>query len=163
MDQVLFAGVWLTLTAIGIRLSFKSAGRAKWLVALSGVLIFIGSSGFFAEMMSGEGFVRLAKSYEWPAGYVSGVKTTGDGIYVVPLVAEGRIQLYDSRWHFLRGWNVDARGGDFKVNTLPDAQIEVLTARGEHQYTFNENGDLLSTASLSESFYSLPKDGQTRS
>jgi hypothetical protein len=158
---VLFAGIWLFLAAMLIMKRLKSAARTKWLIFVSGLLILIGFAGFFAEMMSGEGIVRLPKSYEWPAGYVDGVRTTASGLHVVPLVPEGRVQLYDSNWHFLRGWNVDALGGDFKVAPTPDGKIDVLTSRGEHHYSFTENGDLLSTAHLSESYYSLTNDGQT--
>jgi hypothetical protein len=158
---VLFAGVWLFLASRGISRALKSAERTKWVIVASGFLVLIGFAGFFAEMMSGTGIIKLPKSYEWPAGYATGVKKTASGLYVVPLEAEGRVQLYDSNWHFLRGWNVDALGGDFKVAPTPEGNIEVFTARGEHQYSFTENGDLLSTASLSDSFWSLPKDGQT--
>jgi hypothetical protein len=158
---VLFAGVWLTLVGSMIIIELKKARRTKWLIFVSGLLIFIGFAGFFAEMSSAEGMLELPKSYEWPAGYTSGIVTTPSGLYIVPLVPEGRIQLYDSNWHFLRGWNVDAMGGDFKVFTEPDAKIEVLTARGAHRYTFTENGDFLSVASLSDSYSSLPKGGQS--
>jgi hypothetical protein len=158
---LLFAGVWLFLAAMLIRNRLKSAARTKWLIFVSGLFILIGSAGFFAEMMSGEGIVRLPKSYEWPAGYVDGVRKTASGLHVVPLVPEGRVQLYDSNWHFLRGWNVDALGGDFKVAPTPGGKIDILTARGEHQYSFTENGDLLSTAHLSEPYYLLTNEGQT--
>jgi hypothetical protein len=158
---VLFAGVWLFLAARGISRIFKRPGQSKWLVAVTGLLGLIGFGGFFVEMLSGEGIVTLPKSYEWPAGYVGGVKTTAGGGYVVPLVPEGRVQVYDSNWHFLRGWNVDAMGGDFKVASTPNRTVEVYTARGQHHYSFTENGDLLTSASLSESFWSLPNDGRT--
>lgn len=158
---VLFAGIWLFLAARGIFRALKGAERTKWVIVASGFLVLIGSVGFFAEAMSGVGIIKLPKFYECPAGYASGVQKTTSGLYVVPLIAEGRVQLYDSNWHFLRGWNVDALGGDFEVAPTPDGNIEVFTARGEHQYSFTENGDMLSTSSLSDSFWSLPKDGQT--
>jgi hypothetical protein len=159
--DVLFAGTWLFLAGRGICHALQSANRAKWLVLVSGLLLLIGFAGFFAEMMSGAGIIKLPKSYEWPAGYASGVKRTASGLYVVPLEAEGRVQLYDSNWHFLRGWNVDALGGNFKVSPTLEGNIEVFTARGEHQYSFTENGDLLSTAGLSASVWSFLEDGQT--
>jgi hypothetical protein len=158
---VLFAGVWLFLAARGISRDFKRLGRSKWLVAVTGLLCLIGFGGFFVEMLSGAGIFTLPKSFEWPAGYASGVKTTSGGEYVVPLVPEGRVQIYDSNWHFVRGWNVDAMGGDFKVAPTPHRTVEVYTARGQHHYSFTETGDLLTSANLSESFWSLPNDGQT--
>jgi hypothetical protein len=74
-----------------------------------------------------------------------------DGKYVVPLVSPGRVQLYDPQWHFLRGWHVDAEGGDFKVRCSLDGLIEVLTARGNHHYIFNELGELISATTVSDS------------
>ncbi len=158
---VLFAGVWLFLAWRGICRALKSAEQTKWLIVVSGFLVLIGSAGFFAEAMSGVGIINLPRSYEWPAGYASGVKKIASGLYVVPLDAEGRVQLYDSNWHFLRGWNVEAQGGDFTVAPTPDGNIDVFTSRGEHQYSFTENGDLLSTANFSDSSWSPQKDGQT--
>jgi hypothetical protein len=126
-----------------------------------GFLVIIGSAGFFAEMLSAEGLIKLPNSSEWPAGYVTGVKRTADGKYVVPLVPEGRVQVYDSRWHFLRGWNVDPLGGEFKVTPTPSGMIEVFTARGGRRCSFTENGDLISDASMSEPYDSLPNNGQS--
>lgn len=158
---VLFAGVWLFLAVLGINRMLKRGRRTNWLVAAMGLLVIIGSAGFFAEILSGAGVIKLPKSYEWPAGYVTGVRTTVNGKYVVPLVPEGRVQIYDSHWHFLRGWNVDALGGDFKVAPTPKGTVEVFTARGELHYSFTENGDLISAGSASEPFDSLPKNGQS--
>ena len=92
---------------------------------------------------------------------MTGVKKTADGKYVVPLVPEGRVQVYDSHWLFLRGWNVDALGGDFRVTPTPRSTIEVFTARGARHFSFTENGDLISDASMSESFDALPNKGQS--
>ena len=158
---ILFAGVWLTLAAVGIGRMLKRGGRINWLVAVMGLLVFVGSAGFFAEALSAEGIIKLPKSYEWPAGYVNGVTQTSDGKYVVPLVPEGRVQIYNSHWHFLCGWNVEALGGDFKVAATPDGTVEVFTARGNYRYSFNENGDLISASTLTKSYDALPKGDQS--
>ena len=83
-----------------------------------------------------------------------------DGRCVVPLVPSGKVQIYDSQWHFLRGWSVEAQGGEFGVE-CSSKEIEVLTARGEHLYSFTDDGKLISTSSLSEPYYSLPKTGES--
>lgn len=130
----------------------------KWIVGVTYFLILIGASGFFATALSAVGILKLPCSREWPAGYVSGVVTELDGKYIVPLVPSGRVQLYDSQWHFIRGWNVDAGGGDFKVQCSPDGLIEVFTARGEHHFSFSEDGRLIaSTTILPGVFSGLPK------
>jgi hypothetical protein len=153
----LFAGFWLFLAGRGMAREFKKADRFKWIVAVMYLLILIGASGFFAAALSATGVLKLPTYREWPAGYVSGVVTAADGKYIVPLVPSGRVQLYDSQWHFIRGWNVAAGGGDFKVQYSPNAVIEVFTARGEHHYSFTEDGHLVSsTRILPDTFSSLP-------
>jgi hypothetical protein len=157
----LFAGFWLFLAVRGMAREFKRAdrsNRSKWIVTVMYVLVLIGASGFFAAGLSAVGVLKLPTSREWPAGYVSGVVTAVDGKYIVPLVPSGRVQLYDSQWRFIRGWNVDALGGDFKVQCSQDGVIEVFTARGAHHYSFAEDGHLIaSTTILPEVFSAIPK------
>lgn len=75
----------------------------------------------------------------------------------MPLKPSGRLQIYDSQWHFIRGWNVDAGGGDFRVQCSSDGLVEVFTARGERQYSFTEEAHLVATTRiLPETFASLP-------
>jgi hypothetical protein len=153
----LFAGFWLFLAARGMVREFKRGGRFKWVLAVMYSIILVGAGGFFAASLSATGVLKLPTYREWPAGYVRGVVTAADGKYIVPLVPSGRIQLYDPQWHFIRGWNVDAGGGDFKVECSPDGRIEVFTARGERHYSFTEDGHLVaSTRILPETFASLP-------
>ena len=127
----LFAGFWLFLAARGMVREFKRADRFKWIVAVMYFLILTGAGGFFAAFLSASGVLKLPSYREWPAGYVRGVVTAADGKYIVPLIPSGRVQLYDPQWHFIRGWNLDAGGGDFKVECSPDGLIDVFTARGE--------------------------------
>lgn len=159
---ILFAVFWLFMAARGASRDLRSSGNLKWLLAAPALVGLLGFGGFFAQAMSAEGILKLPKSYEWPAGYVSNVITTAEGKYVVPIVPAGRVQVYDPNWHFLRGWNVNALGGDFKVAVNSSGAVEVFTARGEHRYSFNQNGDLISSAPLSESYYSLPDTGQSK-
>jgi hypothetical protein len=159
---IVFAGFWLFMAARGTTRELESGGKLKWLLAASALVGLLGFGGFFAQMISGAGMLKLPRSSEWPAGYATNVITTIDGKYVVPIVPAGRVQVYDSDWHFLCGWNVDALGGDFKIRVNSSGAVEVLTARGEHQYTFNQNGNLVSSTALSESYYSLPNMGQPK-
>lgn len=155
---VLFAGFWLFVVSRDLARQFKRGNRFRWIVATLSFLVLIGAGGFFAAALSAMGVIKLPASREWPAGYVSGVVTTGHGDYIVPLVPSGRVQLYDAQWHFIRGWNVDAAGGDFKVEYSPEGLIEVFTARGSHHYSFTEEGRLIVPARiLPETFASLPR------
>jgi len=154
---VLFAAVWLFLATRGIAKELKTSQQAKWIKGTMYLLILIGAAGFFAAAFSAMGIIRLPTSYEWPAGYVSGVVTAADGKHIVPLMPSGRFQIYDPKWHFIRGWNVNAGGGNFKVGLSPDGVIEVFTARGEHHYSFTQGGQLISSETFSEPYSSLPE------
>ena len=121
----------------------------------------VGAGGFFAIMLVSTGAITLPNSFEWPAGDVRGVVETSDGKYLVPLVPAGRLQIYDSNWHFLRGWQVNANGGSFTVDYSPDNEILVYTSRVRHRfaaaedgrrYAFTETGKLISEMSLPDYF-----------
>jgi hypothetical protein len=72
-------------------------------------------------------------------------------------VPSGRIQLYDPQWHFIRGWNVDTGGGNFKVQYSPDGVIEVFTEKRAQHFSFTQDGHLVATERIpQESFSSLP-------
>jgi hypothetical protein len=115
MDLFIFVGFWLFWATRAMAHAFKRSGRLKWIEAVLYCLFLVGVTGFSATALSAMGVLELSSSREWPAGYVRGVVTTADGKYIVPLAPPGRIQLYDPEWHFIRGWNVDAGGGNFKV------------------------------------------------
>jgi hypothetical protein len=157
----IFAGYWVFGVVREISREFKRGDQAKWVVGIMGFLMLIGAAGFFGTMLSALDILKLPNSFEWPPGYVRGVVMTADNKHLVPLVPSGRIQMYDSQWHFVRGWHIDAGGGDFKVRSSQDGLIEVLTARGGHRYRYTENGDLISTTTLpeSESLYSFTDTG----
>jgi hypothetical protein len=143
-----FFGFWLFLAVHGKSWAFRVDDSSRWLVPLMFSLFIVGLAGILASVLSAIGPLRLSHSREWPAGYVRGVITTGDGKHVVPLWPSGRVQLYDSQWHFIRGWNVDAWGGVFKVQCSSDGMIEVLTARGDRLYRFTDEGQLVSSEPL---------------
>jgi hypothetical protein len=149
-----FAGFWLYLFSRDFKLEFRAADPAAWAAVLLYVLFVIGVGGVVASALSALGPLRLPTSYEWPAGYVRRVVTSTDGKYIVPLWPLGRIQVYDSKWHFICGWNVDAWGGPFIVQSSPDGVVEVFTLRGDRHYTFTEEGHLISSGRFSLS--SLP-------
>lgn len=160
MFIALFCCVWLFLAGLGIVRQVKRGGRVNWLVVISGLFLMVGAGGFFAAGLSATGVIPLPESFEWPSGYVRGIVQTQDGKYVVPHVPAGRVQLYDSQWHFIRGWHVDASGGDFTVACLPGGEIVVFTARGHQRLSFTENGKLTSATILPESFV-RPQSGRS--
>ncbi|HWF04257.1 MAG TPA: hypothetical protein VHA06_11245 [Candidatus Angelobacter sp.] len=156
----LFVGVWLYSFGHGIVRQIKKQKRLTWLVAISGLVLMIGAGGIFATMLVATGTIPLRDSFEWPSGHVRGVVETSDGKYLVPLVPASRLQIYDSNWHFLRGWQIDT-GGSFTVDYSPDNEILVSTSRVRHRfgntesgrrYAFTETGKLIAEMSLPDSF-----------
>ena len=145
MDLFIFVGLWLFWATRAVVRAFKRSDRLKWIEAVLYFLVVVGVSGFFATALSALGVLELPPSREWPAGYVRGVVTTANGKYIVPLAPSGRIQLYDPEWHFIRGWNVDAGGGNFKVQYAPDGVIEVFIEKKARRYSFTQDGHLVAT------------------
>jgi hypothetical protein len=118
-------------------------------------LAVVGGLGFFGSALSDVGGLNwLPGSFEWPAGYVTGVATLGSGLHVVPHTPSGRIQVYDSDWKFLRGWHIDAGGGTFKLRGSGADRIDVFTPRGQWHYVFNDRGGLILKVSYAPESYS---------
>ena len=159
---VLVSALWFVGLAFRIVRCLKNGGRTRWLGASGWIVVMIGGSGFFAPFLLEEGVFKPSSALQWPAGYVNGVATTPDGKYVVPLTAPERVQLYDSQWRFIRGWQVDG-GGDFKVEATPEGTVEVFTARGLQHYSFTQDGvPILPTRSgegADDNYLSLPPKG----
>jgi hypothetical protein len=145
---VLFTALMLFLAVRGVALDIKKGGPFKWILGTLGFLVIVGIVGFFGPWFFGLGILQLPNSFQWPVGYAIGVMRTPDGKYVVPLVPSGRVQLYDSQWRFLRGWQIDAHAGDIKVKCPANGTIEVFTARGLHHYSFTQDGNLVSSQIL---------------
>jgi hypothetical protein len=137
-------------------LAIRDSRRWRGIAALSGALLVVGAAGFFSQFLLGVGALTLPPSWEWPAGFVQGARTMPDGTHVVPLVPVGRIQTYDADWHFLRGWNPDARGGSFRIVTPPTGTIEVYTGRGQQHLSYTESGELRSSSAASDTETGAP-------
>jgi hypothetical protein len=153
---VVIALIWLFAAVRGIKRAVTSIGRPKWMVVVLYLLLALGGEGFFAQSLCTTGVIKLPPSFQWPAGYVSGVTATEDGKQVVPLTPVSRVQIYDAQWRFVTGWYVNTGGGDFKVQSSPGGLIEVFTARGRRHYSFSQDGHLISSGGYSDEFSSLP-------
>jgi len=146
---------WLFIAVRGVIRGTRRPGRPNWTVVILYLLLAIGGEGFFAQALCATGVIKPRSSFQWPAGYVSGVVATEDGNQIVPLTPVSRIQIYDSQWHFITGWYVNTGGGDFKVQPSPEGMIEVFTARGRRHYSFTQDGHLISSEGYSADFSSL--------
>lgn len=153
----LFAGIHTLISA------FKTRGWRRAAKLLAGVLIIVGGVGFFGAALAGTGaFGWLPASFEWPVGRATGVVSTPDGYFIVPHVPAGRIQVYDQNWKFVRGWNVNARGGGFRLYVADTNRIHMLAVRGKKHNVYDLNGTLLSesTYDRASNAYSLVPPGK---
>jgi len=158
----LFAVIWIALAIRGISRQSKRGERFNWLVWVGGFFVVLGAAGFFGAALSSVGMVKLPPSFEWPPGYVSGVVTSPSGFRIVPLEPSGRVQVYGPGWRYVRGWQVAAEGGPFKIVTSQPEKIEVYTLRGSHHFTYSEDGQLLATETNTQPYDSVRNGGRSQ-
>jgi hypothetical protein len=115
---------------------------------LAALLAIIGAAGFFAPFALTTGALTLPPSFEWPVGLATGVVTMEDGSHVVPVESASRIQVYDSDWSFLHGWQADTGGGMIAVRDAGGGKIAVLVERGDALDVFDPEGELISSSPL---------------
>jgi hypothetical protein len=152
---LVFAVVWISVAAIGIYKQPKAGARPNWPVGIAGFLVLVGAVGFFGSALAATGVVKPPASFEWPVGHAHHVVTTPDGKYVVGLEPSGRIQIYDPERRFLRGWQVNAEGGDFTIVVSDSGLLSVYTQRGHHLYVYTGTGELISSSSYAGDFSSI--------
>lgn len=94
-------------------------------------------------------------------GNSDGVITMPDGSHIVPHPPSGRIQVYDDRWRFVRGWPVKAGGGDFTLFPSRPDRVEMISTRGSGRYTYLLSGDLVARETYPAArFSSFPNQGK---
>jgi hypothetical protein len=125
---------------------------------LGGILLVTGGGAFFSSGFSS----AIPTSFEWPVGHASQIIQLPNGQQVAVHESSGRLQVYDSQWHFIRGWAVNAGGGLFKVRLTEAGLLEVWTARGQKRLIFDPAGRLIEAGSYeSRSYGDLPTDGKS--
>lgn len=157
----LFAVLWIGLAVLGLFQQYRRGESLNWLVWLGGFLVLLGALGFFGSALLSLGVVSLPSSFEWPSGYVQGIVTSSDGLNIVPLEPSGRVQIYNPQWRFMRGWQVNAEGGPFRVVVYQPGTIGVYTRRGKHHFTYSATGELLASTTYTEPFDSMTNEGHS--
>jgi hypothetical protein len=155
--------VWLLFAVMEFRSATKAHGWRKFIRLLAAMCIGVGGLGFFGTSFIAIGALnQLPGSFEWPIGYATGVVSTKDNYFVVPHTPSGRVQIYDSKWRYLRGWNVDASAGTFKLHVTDTNRIHVVTARRQMHYVYDLNGNVVSSEhylATGRSYSSFPEEG----
>jgi hypothetical protein len=157
-----FAVIWIALAILGIFRESKRGERFNWLVWLGGFFVVLGAAGFFGAALLSLGILKLPASFEWPPGYVNRVVTLPSGLRVVPLEPSGRVQVYGPDWRYLRGWQVAAEGGPFKIVSTQPKKIEIYTRRGTHHFTYSEAGELLASETYTQPYDSMLSEGHAQ-
>lgn len=128
----------------------KLTGKAI-LNAVASMLMAMGILGFFGSALSSATELGKFIHFEWPVGKADAAIQYTDGTFVVPHEPSGRVQIYDSSLKFIRGWQIQAGGGGFKLNPNKDQTLDVYTFRGRMKYHYDLKGNLLSSKSYSGS------------
>ncbi len=117
--------------------------RVRVFGVVGALCMLFGAVGFLGTGLSATGGLNwLPKSFEWPVGFADNVITTQSGLRIVPVQPSNRIQVYDARWQYLHGWQVDAHGGVFRLCRKEGERFFVITARGQLKYEFDSSGVL---------------------
>jgi hypothetical protein len=156
---IAFALFWIGAASRAVYKQLREGSSPNWVVGISGFLIIVGAIGFFGSALVAEGTIIPSTSFEWPAGHANHAVNLSDGGHAIGLEPVGRVQLYDSAWHFVRGWQIDAKGGDFSIVSAEDDLLNVYTARSRMLYVFSDAGKLVSSASYSQGFSDIPRGG----
>jgi hypothetical protein len=129
------AGTWATR-------AWRTGSRARRMTGLAGAALFaLGWASWCVIPLAAAGGLNwVPASFEWPVGWSDGAVRLSDGRWAVPHEAAGRVQIYDERMRFVRGWEIDASGGAFRLVPLEGGGVAVLTARGARRYTFDRDG-----------------------
>jgi hypothetical protein len=80
---------------------------------------------------------------ELPLGHPASIAVDADGNIYCGLQFYGRVQKYDSRGQFIKGWFISASGGRFRLRVNEANQLEVATTRKATLFRFDTNGELL--------------------
>jgi hypothetical protein len=150
----LFGLVMIGVVVRQVLAGMPPAGSARVAHLLVGVLFLYGCIGFFGQAAAATGGLSfLPGSVEWPVLWPETTARDSSGNSIVGLASAGRIQVYDPRGRFLRGWFVDASGGVFKLQVTSSDQIEALTARAQRRFVFSLQGSLLEESTYAPAPY----------
>ena len=137
--------------------------KVKFIVhAVAALFLAIGSIGFFAGFLVGN-VVKFPEGFELPLGVLKGIAVDSDGNIYCGTWYYSRVQVYDSKGHYIRGTFVDSAGGAFRIRINHNDQLEVATARNNKLYRFGKDGTLVTELSdVGYYFDGFGKNGETQ-
>jgi hypothetical protein len=144
---LLFCGVLFGLL-FGVLYDFQEYKNRirKILLAVGLILVLLGMTGFFAGGLSNLGVLRwVPNSVEFPLAQITGIDVGSDGNLFVASDFYDRIQVYDPKGDFIRGWFIYSRSNRIRIRTNDNNNVEVAGLQRRKIDTFDENGKLLTT------------------
>jgi hypothetical protein len=160
---LLIGGLFMVFAAVAPFAERYRTRGLRLLAVFASFVLLVGAAGFFGSALSAAGGLNwLPPSFEWPVGYARGIVSLPDGRHVVPHTPSGRVQVYDPNWHYLRGWQVDARGGSFTLAPEGEDRIEVFTARANRRYTYALDGRLIASGNYAPGAYPSGARGEAQ-
>jgi hypothetical protein len=132
---VALVGLWfLGGVVYNVAKALRGPRARPWLVLPTGLLLAYGGFGFFAQSAGSFGpLAFVPSSVEFPVWRPDSTLRTAGGLTYVGLALNSRVQVYDARGGFLRGWFVPTDGEPFRLRPAPNG-ISVVGQRGETRY-----------------------------
>lgn len=127
------------------------------------ILIFFWIVGFFGGALSSLGVLKwMPASIEFPLALIEDMDINENGDLFVLSRFYGRIQVYNQKGEFLRGWFFYAPSGTVSMNINDSNEIEVAAFSSDEIYSFNENGRLLKTTNFEDMYNRYPSEDNTK-
>jgi hypothetical protein len=113
-------------------------------------LVLMGFTGFLSGFFAALGMLKwVPQSVEFPLAAVEGIDVDREGILFVASSFYSRIQVYNSRGKYIRGWFLDdTGGGQLKIKVNNENKVEVAIYKGRKIDVFDEKGKLIESRKL---------------
>jgi len=131
---------------------------AVWVRVVFGFLILYGVGSFILNMLLAVygTYLAIPNSLEFPLGLPDAIAVDGgDRVYCFSMF-NGRIQEYDGKGGFVRGWFVPCGGGVAFLRVSGDHELEVLAVRGRTILVYDSAGLLIRTRNGNDEYDDFP-------
>lgn len=153
MALLLFCGMLFGLFCSVLSDAQKQKERKKKIFLVAGLIsILLGLTGFFGCFFAAFGLLKwIPENVEFPLAGVAGIDVNREGNLFVACEDYSRVQVYNSKGEFVRGWFLDDAGGiDLKIRVNDENELEVAVYAGRKIDVFGEDGKLLETKKYNE-------------
>lgn len=133
--------------------------KKKILLAIGIICILFWIIGFFSGLLSSLGVLKwMPENIEFPLAHIGDIDVNEDGKLLVLSRFYGRIQMYDQKGNFIRGWFYYAPSGKVSMKITDSNEVEVAAFSSGKIYSFNEYGRLLETKTFEDMYNRYPSE-----